>query len=70
MGCPGGTTSAFTRAFRTKRELHCTFFWEKRRSLLHQNTAQRSFFSHYNLSLGKRKEKLARLVYMAAVLVA
>ena len=70
MECPGGPPSAFTRAFRAKRELHCTFFWEKRRSLLHQNTARKIFFSHYNLFPGKRKEKLARLVHMAAVSVA
>ena len=53
MGCPGGTYSVFTRAFRAKRELNCLFLGE-RRSLLHPNTAQRSFF------LGKLKEKLAR----------
>jgi len=40
-------------------------FWQKenfteRRSLLHPKTAQRSFFSHYNLFLGKLKEKLAQ----------
>ena len=35
-------------------------FSGKRRSLLHPNTAQRYFFSHYNLFLGKRKENLAR----------
>ena len=32
----------------------------KRRSLLHPNTAQRPFFSHYDIFLGKLKEKLAR----------
>ena len=32
----------------------------KRRSLLHPNTVQRSFFFHYNLFIGKLKEKLIR----------
>ena len=41
MGCPGGTRSVFTLSFRAKRELHGS---RKRRSLLHPNTAQRSFF--------------------------
>ena len=59
MGCLGDTRSVFTRAFLTKTELHCIFLG-KRRSLLHSKTAQRSFFSHYNLFLGKLKEKLAR----------
>ena len=56
---PRGTRSVYTRAFWAKRELQCIFLG-KRRSLLHQNTAQRYFFSHYNLFLGKLKEKLAR----------
>ena len=29
MGCPGGTRSVFTRAFRAKRELHCIFLGKK-----------------------------------------
>ena len=70
MGCPGGTTSAFTRAFRAKRELHCTFFWEKKAIIITSKHGTTIFFSHYNLFLGKRKEKLAGLVYMGAVLVA
>ena len=36
------------------------YFSVKRRSLLHPKTAQRSFFSHYNLFVGNLKEKLAR----------
>ena len=43
MGCPGGTRSVFTRAFRAKGELHCIFLG-KRPLFLHPNTAQRSFF--------------------------
>jgi len=46
-------------AFRAKRELHCIFFGKKG-LLLHPNTAQRSFFSHYNLFPGKLKETLAQ----------
>ena len=60
MGCPGGTRAVFTRGFRTTRELHCIFLEKKiitRISLLHPNTAQRSFFSHNNLFLGKLKKK-------------
>ena len=44
MGCPGGSRSGFTRAFRAKRELHCIYFSGKRRSLLHTKTEQGSFF--------------------------
>ena len=38
----------------------------KRRSLLHPNTAQRSFFPFtlYNLFLGKLKEKLSRKAHV------
>ena len=60
MGCPGSTRSVFTRAFRAKRELHRIFLEKKvitRISLLHPNTAQGSFFSPNNLSLGKLKKK-------------
>ena len=42
-GMPGGTRSVSTRAFPAKIELHCIFLG-KRRSLLHPNKAQRSFF--------------------------
>ena len=58
MGCPGGTRSVFTRTIRAK-ESFTVYFSGKRRSLLHPNTAQLSFFP-INLFLGKRKEKLAR----------
>ena len=43
-----------------QKENFNVYFSGKRRSLLHPNTAQRSFFSYYNVFLGKRKEKLAR----------
>ena len=39
MGCPGGTRSVFTRAFRAKRELQRIFLWKK------ANMAQSSFLS-------------------------
>lgn len=29
MGCPGGTCSVFTQAFRVERELHCIFLKKK-----------------------------------------
>ena len=29
VGCPGGTRSVFTRAFRAKRELQCIFLGKK-----------------------------------------
>ena len=59
MGCPGGTRSVFTCAFRAKRELHCIFLGKKAIIITskHDTTI---FFSHYNLFLGKLKEKLAR----------
>ena len=59
MGYPGDPCSVFTHAFRAKRELHCAFLGEKAIII----TAKRGttiFFSHYNLFLGKHKEKLAR----------
>ena len=59
MGCPGGTRSVFTRASRAKRELHHVFLGKKA-IIITSNTAQRSFFSHYNLFLGNLKEKFAR----------
>ena len=60
MGCPGGTRSVFTCAFGAEENFN-VYFSGKRRSLLHPNTAQRSFFPIiYNLFLRKLKEKLAR----------
>ena len=60
MGCPGGTRSVFMCAFGGKENFNVCFLG-KRRSLLHPNTAQRSFFSHYDVFLGKLKEKLTRI---------
>ena len=43
MGCPGGTRSVFTWAFGAKENFDI-YFAGKRRSLLHPNRAQQSFF--------------------------
>ena len=51
---------ALTQYLRGQKENFTVYFSGKRRSLLHPNTAQQSFFSHYNLFLGKLEEKLAR----------
>ena len=59
MGCPGGTYSVFTRAFRAKRELNCLFLGEKA-IIITSKHGTTIFFSYYNLFLGKLKEKLAR----------
>ena len=54
MGC-----SVFTRAFRAKRELQCIFLGKKA-IVITSKDGTTIFFSHYNLFLGKLKEKLAR----------
>ena len=59
MGCPGGTHSVFTLAFRAKRELQCIFLGKKA-FVITSKDGTTIFFSHYNLFLGKLKEKLAR----------
>ena len=59
MGCPGGTRSVLTRAFRAKRELHCIFFGKKA-IIVTSKHGTTIFFSHYNPFIGKLKEKLAR----------
>ena len=59
MGCPGATRSVFTRAFRVKREFQCIFLWKKA-IVITSKHGTTIFFSHYNLFLGKLKEKLAR----------
>ena len=59
MGCQRGTRSAFTRAFWAKRELHCIFLGKKA-IIITSKHGTTIFFSHYNLFLGKLKEKLAR----------
>ena len=59
MGSQRGTCSAFTRAFWAKRELHCIFLGKKA-IIITSKHGTTIFFSHYNLFLGKLKEKLAR----------
>ena len=51
-----GALSQYLPALFWQREKFTVYFSGKRRSLLHPNTVQRSFFSHYNLFLGKLKE--------------
>ena len=59
MRCPGGFRSVFKRAFRAKRELQCIFLRKKAIIILSKHGTT-IFFSHYNLFLGKLREKLAR----------
>ena len=54
MGSPGGLTQALTLAFRAKRELH-----GKKAIIVTSKNSSTIFFSHYNLFIGKLKEKLA-----------
>ena len=63
MGYPGGTHSVFTCAFWEKRELHCIFLGKKAISITSKHGSM-TFFSHYNLFLGKFKEKLARKAHL------
>ena len=59
MPRPGGTRSVFTRAFGAKRDLQCIFLWKKA-IIMTSKHGTTIFFSHYNLFLGKLREKLAR----------
>ena len=59
MRCPGGTRSVFTRAFRANIVLQCIFLGKKA-IIITSKHGTTIFFSHYNLFLGKLKEKLAR----------
>ena len=56
---PGGTRSVFKRAFRPKRKLQIIFL-DKKVIIITSKHGTTIFFSHYNLFLGKLKEKLAR----------
>ena len=47
------------RAFRAKREFQCIFLGKKAIVIISKHGTT-IFFSHYNLFLGKLKEKLAR----------
>ena len=57
MGYPGGTGSVFMRGFRTKREFQCIYLGKKAIVIISKHGTT-IFFSHYNLFLGKLKEKL------------
>ena len=59
MACPGRTRSAFTRAFRAKRELRCIFLGKKA-IIITCKQGTTIYFSHYNFFLGKLEEKSAR----------
>ena len=59
MGCPGGALVQYLRALFGQKENFNVYFSGKWQSLLHPNTAQRSFFPLQSFSR-KRKEKLAR----------
>ena len=59
MVCPGGTRLVFTSVFRSKRELHCIFLGKKAIIITSKHSTT-IFFSHYNLFIGKLKEKLVR----------
>ena len=59
MGCTEGTRSVLKRAFRAKRGLQCIFLGKKA-IVITSKDGTTIFFSHYNLFLGKLKEKLAR----------
>ena len=49
LGCPGGTCSVFTRAFRAKKNF-TVYLSGKRRSLLHPNRHNDLFFSLQSFS--------------------
>ena len=59
MGCPWGTCSVFTHAFRAKKELQCIFL-RKKAIIITFKQWHNNLFSHYNLFLGKLMKKLAR----------
>ena len=59
MGCPGCTRSVFSRTFRAKRQHRCIFLGKKA-IIITSKHGTAIFFYHYNLFLGRLKEKLAR----------
>ena len=59
MGCPEALAQYLCALFGQKKNFD-VYFWGKRRSLLHPNPVQGPFFFHYNLFLGKLKEKPTR----------
>ena len=59
MECPGGHSLSIYARASNKRELH-GLFHRKRAIIVTSEHSTTIFFSHYNLFLGKLKEKLAR----------
>ena len=53
IGCPRGTRSVFTHAFRAKRELHCIFLGEKAIVITTMQTRHNDLSSHYNYFASK-----------------
>ena len=73
MGYPGGNSLRINTRFSGEKENLAVYFWGKRQSLLHPNTAQQSFFPLQSFSrktLGKigpksaRTERVYRIVLM------
>ena len=64
MGCPGDTRAVFTGAFRANKRT--SMYFSREASKITSNPKPSIgitiFFPHYNLFLGKLKEKLARKV--------
>ena len=58
MGCPGGTRSVFTRAFRAKENFNILFLGKKA-IIITPRHGTTIYFSHYNLFLGTPREKSA-----------
>ena len=63
MGCPGGFCSVLMRTFWAKRERNCIFS-RKKVIIITSKHGTTTYFSHYNLFLGKCKEKLAQKLYV------
>jgi len=57
---PRGHSLSIYMRFLSKKSTSQYISWGKGDHYFSPNTAQRSFFTHYNLFLGKLKEKLAR----------
>ena len=62
MGCPEGTRSVFMQAFWAKKT--SLFLLGKKAIIITPKHGATIFFCHYNLFVGKLKEKLAQLVHM------
>ena len=67
---PRGHSLSIYARFSGKKRTSLYFFLGKKAIIITSKHGTMIFFSHYNLFLGKRKEKLAQLVHMATVLVA